>query len=122
MKKIMNKINFALIAIMASVPAFAESKITVSKDACELFKSMHDVFNILRTLAFIGAAFYIAGWAWGYIANAGSDKGFSVEDIKKKGTGLLVGFTLLFIIGLVLSFVMSAAGMNLMGCEIIKKW
>ena len=118
MKKIMNKINFALIAIMASVPAFAVETITVSNGACELFKNLHNVFNILRTLAFVGAAFYIAGWAWEFI-KGGEAK---MDDIKKKGTGLLVGFVLLFMIGVVLSFIMSAAGMNLMGCDVIKKW
>lgn len=117
MKKVMNKINFAIIAIMASVPAFAEN-ITVDTDMCGLITRLHGVFNTLRILAFVGAAFYIAGWAWSYIS--GGDA--KTDDIEKKGKALVIGFSLLFLIGVVLSFVMSSAGMNLMGCDIIKKW
>ena len=125
MKKIMNKMNFAVIALMTSLPAFAAEKdFNVGTDMCELIKSLQNVFHILRAAAFIGAAFFIAGWAWTYISKAGDDKsGFSIEDIKKKGTGLLVGFSLLFLIGVVLSFVMSAAGLNLLGCpEFTGNW
>jgi len=117
MKKIMNKVNFAIVALMTSMPAFADD-INVSKGMCDLIVRLHDVFNILRIMAFIGAAFYIAGWAWDYI-KGGEAK---MDDIKKKGIGLLVGFSLLFMIGVVLSFVISSAGMELMGCDIIKNW
>ena len=119
MKKVMNKINFAIIAIMAFAPAFAETKdIPVSNDMCDLIKSLQGVFNILRTMAFVGAAFYIAGWAWDFI-KGGEAK---MDDVKKKGIGLLVGFSLLFLIGIILSFIMSSAGMDLIGCPEIKKW
>jgi len=116
MKKIMKKINFALIAVMASVPAFAAP---AGNGMCEALVRLHGVFNILRTMAFIGAAFYIAGWAWDYISK-GEVK---MDDIKKKGTGLLVGFALLFMIGVVLSFLMSASGAEFVGCvNVIKTW
>ena len=66
MKKIMNKINFAIIAMMVSVPAFA----AVNQNAiCRLVDELKGVFELLRTLAFIGAAFYIASWAWGFISS-----------------------------------------------------
>jgi hypothetical protein len=43
--------------------------------------------------------------------------------VKKRGIGLLVGFSLLFMVGLVLSFVMSASGLNIIGCgDVLKKW
>lgn len=114
MKKVMNKLTFAAIAVMTSVPAFA-----AGNPLCELINKMHDVFNILRTLAFVGAAFYIAGWAWGFISGGKVD----VKDLKDKGTGLLVGFVLLFAIGVLLSFVMSAAGARAIGCyDIITTW
>ena len=125
MKKIMNKINFAIITMMVSVPAFAgKGDMIVSTEMCGLIKSLQHVFSILRIAAFIGAAFMIAGWAWTYISKAGDDKaGVSVEDVKKKGIGLLVGFGLLFMIGAVLSFVMSASGAKLMGCpELTANW
>jgi len=114
MKKIMNKINFALIAIMASVPAFA-----AGDDMCAALQKLHGVFNLLRTLAFIGAAFYIAGWAWDFIAKGEA----KMDDVKKKGIGLIVGFSLLFLVGVILSFVMSATGAKFIGCpEVIKGW
>jgi len=122
MNKIMNKINFAIVMVMTSeVVAFAKTKrdpIKVEKGVCELITNLHDVFNILRILAFIGAAFYIASWAWGYI-KAGEAK---MDDVKKQGISLLVGFSALFLIGVALTFVMSAAGMDLLGCDIIKQW
>ena len=107
----MNKINFALIGLMASVPAFAANSNT--NDMCNALKSLSGVFNLLRTMAFIGAAFYIAGWAWGYISSGKAE----MKDIKEKGQGLLVGFSLLFLVGVLLSFVMSATGAKLFGCE-----
>lgn len=120
MKKVMNKINFVLIAMMTSVSAFAaKTDITVESDMCKLITSLHDVFNVLRIAAFIGAAFYIAGWAWEFIAKPDDAK---MDKIKGKGQGLLVGFSLLFIIGAILSFIMSAAGLNLMGCDALKNW
>ena len=111
MKKIMNKINFAIISIMVSVPAFAAA--AANNDMCELIKRLKSVFGILRTLAFVGAAFYIAGWAWTYISKGEA----KMDDIKGKGIGLLVGFALLFMVGLVLSFLLSATGQNTIGCK-----
>lgn len=111
MKKVMNKINFAIIAIMASAPAFADPM-------CDLIKQLQSVFKFIRTMAFVGAAFFIAGWAWSFIVNAGDkDKGGSIEDLRKKSISLIIGFALLFMIGLVLSFIMSTPGLNAIGCK-----
>ena len=128
MKKIMNKINFAIVAMMVSSSAFAARQVKTidianiqggSNGICDLLNNLHDVFNILRILAFIGAAFYIAGWAWGYIKGGKAD----LDDVKGKGIGLLVGFSALFLIGILLSFIMSAAGLNILGCgDILRKW
>ena len=109
MKKIINKINFAIIGLMVSVPAFAVD----TKEMCNAIKELGTVFNLLRTMAFIGAAFYIAGWAWGYISKGEA----KMDDIKTKGQGLLVGFALLFMVGVLLTFIMSATGAKLIGCE-----
>ncbi len=109
MKKIMNKVNFAIIAMMVSVPAFA----AVNESAiCGLMKELKGVFGLLRTLAFIGAAFYIAGWAWEFISKGEA----KADDIKKKGTGLLVGFVLLFSIGVLLSVLVSTSGGKIFNC------
>ena len=109
MKKIMNKVNLAIIAMMVSVPAFA----AVDENAiCKLVNELKGVFSLLRTLAFIGAAFYIAGWAWEFISKGEAKP----EDIKKKGTGLLVGFILLFSIGVLLQVLVSTSGGQILGC------
>ena len=115
MKKIMNKVNFALIAMMTSVPAFAAG----DNGMCEALQKLHGVFNLLRTLAFIGAAFYIAQWAWKYISSGD----VKMDDVKNQGTALIVGFSLLFLVGVILSFVMSATGAKFIGCpDVIKNW
>lgn len=117
MKKVFNKINMAIIAALVATPAMAAP---VDNGLCQLLIKMHDVFALLRTLAFVGAAFVIAGWAWGYIKDG---KGVDMDDLRKKGTGMLVGFVLLFGIGVVLSFFMSQGGMASIGCQgVFMQW
>ena len=122
MKGLLKKIGFAGAVIMAgaSMPALAAAAAGVSNNGlCALIYKMYDVFRILRTLAFVGAAFYIAKWAWGYISSGK----FDLNDLREKGTGMLVGFVLLFGIGVVLSFYLSSAGMSAIGCDtIILAW
>lgn len=101
MKKIMNKANFAIVGLMASMaPAMA-----ADNGLCNLVKELGGLLGMLRTLAFIGAGFTIAGWAWGFISSGKVE----LKDVQTKGIGLLVGFVLLFGVGMVLSFLMSAA-------------
>ena len=101
MKKIMNKANFAIVGLMATMtPAMAESGL------CDLIAQLGGLLKTLRTLAFIGAGFLIAEWAWGFIAKPDDVK---LDTFKKKGVGMLVGFIMLFSIGAVLSFFISAA-------------
>lgn len=123
MKKLLKKIGFAGFATLAgaSVALAAPGAGGVSNAGlCGLISQMYGVFKILRTLAFVGAAFIIAGWAWGYIKDG---KGVDMEDLRKKGTGMLVGFILLFGIGVVLSFFLSSAGLNAIGCDdVILNW
>lgn len=124
MKGLLKKIGFAGAVIMAgaSMPALAAAAAGgVSDDGlCGLIQQMYGVFKILRTLAFVGAAFIIAGWAWGYISKPGDMK---LEDLKTKGTGMLVGFVLLFGIGVVLQFFLSSTGLGLLDCkDIITSW
>ncbi|MFQ6729843.1 MAG: hypothetical protein ACLRFK_02190 [Alphaproteobacteria bacterium] len=109
MKKLINKVNFAIVGLMASaVPAMAASSSTdVDSGICKLVGSLGGLLGTLRTLAFIGAGFLIAQWAWEFITKPGEVK---LEKFKEKGVGMLVGFVLLFGIGTVISFLMSAAG------------
>ncbi len=104
MKNYAKVLVFAAIAALVIVPAQAAAGADNSA-LCALVGKMQGIFKILRILAFVGAGFYMAEWAWGWISK-GEVK---MEDVKKKGTGLLVGFSLLFLIGVILSFLMSAA-------------
>lgn len=123
MKNLLKKIGFAGFATLAgaSVALAAPAAGGVSNAGlCALIGQMYGVFKILRTLAFVGAAFIIAGWAWGYIKDG---KGVDMDDLRKKGTGMLVGFILLFGIGVVLSFFLSSTGLNAIGCDdVILNW
>ncbi len=122
MKNILKKIGFASVVVLSgAAAAVAAPAAGVSNDGlCVLISQMYGVFKILRTLAFVGAAFIIAGWAWGYIKDG---KGVDMEDLRKKGTGMLVGFILLFGIGIVLSFFLSSTGLDAIGCrEVILSW
>lgn len=102
MKKLMSKFNFALISVMVAAPAFAADN---NSALCGLIKRLSGVFGWIRNLAFIGAAFIIAAWAWDFIA-AGK---VEMKDIKTKGLGMLVGFLLLFMVGVLVNFLLGAA-------------
>lgn len=121
MKKVFNKFSFALVAMLIAVPAFAAGDMD---GLCALITSLQGIFQWLRILAFVGAGFFIATWAWEYIS-APKDGKDLIGDIKKKGTGMLVGFLLLFMIGVILSAVINMAGAGgLLGCaeEVLAAW
>ena len=103
MKNYTKVLVFAAVLALIVVPAQAAGN---NEALCELIRKMSDIFKILRVLAFAGAAFYMAAWAWDYIKGGKAE----MDDLKKKGIGLLVGFTLLFIIGIVISAILAAAG------------
>jgi hypothetical protein len=70
-------------------------------DPCPLINRMAGIFDTLRVLCFAGAAFMILGWAWAFIQKPEDVK---PDKLKEKGVGLLVGFALLFGVGIVLQF------------------
>ena len=112
MKKLMKKISFAMVGIMASVPAMAAVK--YGDVLCSLASEFNNIFRMLRLLAFIGAGMSIASWAWGYIKAGKVD---IQKEVSEKGIGLLVGFVLLFSIGTILTVFMSMAGQGgSLGC------
>ncbi len=107
MKRFSKVLTFAAVMALVAVPAFAAKKAGADTTAlCSLIGKMQGIFRTLRILAFVGAGFYMADWAWKYISSGKVE----MKDLKEKGTGLLVGFVLLFAIGAVLSFLLSAAG------------
>lgn len=108
MKKISNYFLMASVFVMANVPAFADDGV------CDLITGLKPIINTLRTLAFIGAAFVLMNWAWEFIKGGKAEMG----DIEKKGIGMLVGFFLLFAVGIILQFVGSGSGAEFFGCDI----
>ncbi len=105
MKRVLKTLGFAGLAVVMGA-GMAHAAAAVNQNAiCVLMEQMGGVFKMLRNLAFVGAAFVIAGWAWGYISSGKVE----LKDVKEKGVGMLVGFILLFGLGVVLQFLMSAA-------------
>lgn len=104
---------FAVISALVAVPALAAGP--NYNAVCELFAQFGGILKVLRTLAFVGAAFYLANWAWGFISK-GEVK---IDEVKDKGIGMLVGFTLLFAVGAIVTVFMKMAGPEgSLGCTI----
>lgn len=108
MKKISKYFLIATTFIMENLPAFAVE----NQGACKLIESLRPVIQTLRTLAFIGAAFVLMDWAWGWIQKGEVKK----DELKDKGIGMFVGFFVLFGVGMILQFVGSSAGTDYFGC------
>lgn len=105
MKKLMKRLNFAIVGVMTSVPAMAAGNI--NQALCDLAEQFGEIFSAIRLLAFVGAGVTIAGWAWGYISAGKID---AIKEVKEKGIALLIGFILLFSIGTLLTVFMNMAG------------
>lgn len=112
MKKISKYFLIATTFIMANVPAFAAGE---NKAVCDLINSLKPVINVLRTLAFVGAAFILMDWAWTYIKDPSK---VTKDDLKDKGIGMFVGFFLLFGVGMILQFVGSTKGAGYFNCVV----
>lgn len=111
--------------MLASVAAFAQTtggyetgdstRLSASGyaygDPCSLVSGLWNILATLRTLAFIGAAFILAGWAWEFVTKGLDDKGTTgLEGAKKKGIGMIIGFILLFGVGMVIQFLPGTFG------------
>lgn len=95
-------------AIAAVVAAVATSAQAAPLDINAICREMGNVFKILRNLAFIGAAFVIAGWAWGYITSGSVKLDDDKGGIKQRGIALIVGFLLLSTVGVVMQILGSS--------------
>lgn len=101
----MKKVGFTLLALLLTVPAMAATGgADLTQTVCELAKQFGSIFNVLRILAFVGAGFIIAGWAWDWISKG---KGPETKDLKDKGMGMLIGFAVLFGLGAIISAFMA---------------
>ena len=81
---------------------------------CTLITEMQKVFKLLRTVAFVGAAFILVKWAWDLISTGklgGKDK--ITEGLAAVGLPMIIGFLILFSIGIILTFLLSG---NIVDC------
>jgi len=106
LKNIAKKIVLSGVLLMATINgAFA-----ANEGLCQLIDKLKGVFQTLRVLAFVGAAFVLAAWAWQWIYAGTID---IKDDVRKKGVAMLVGLGVLFVIGILLSVLLNG---NVVGC------
>lgn len=98
MKNLFKKIGFSATAILFAGAAHAAPEMG---GLCTLIVELKSVFNLLRTLAFVGAAFVIASIGWDAIVKKKYDW---TKDGKEHLIAMIVGFTLLFGVGVILTF------------------
>jgi len=116
--KLFKKLAFAGLAVLLGATA-AHAAPPAIGNACVLISSLQGIFRTIRNLAFVGAAFILAGWAWQFItAGWGEKDKTDLEGAKKKGIGMLVGFGLLFGIGIIMQFLPAMSDCR----EIITGW
>lgn len=118
-----NKIIFVAIGLgMLALPALAAGDIDGMR---KLIAEMLDIFKPIRTLAFVGAGFMLAKYAWEAISTGKlNGEADLVKGAQKTGMPMLVGLILLFAIGTILQVLSSATGAELLGCstEIFQGW
>ena len=102
MKNLIKTISFGAAAILMAGAAYAAGP--DMNGLCGLINDLKGVFNLLRTLAFVGAAFVIASIGWDAIVK----KEYKwTEDGKKHLIAMIIGFLLLFSVGVILQFLTS---------------
>lgn len=113
--------GFAVVAVIATVAPAIAVEPGVNDGLCDMIARFQDVFKLLRTLAFVGAGFILAKYGWEAITSgkiAGKDN--IADGIKAIGVPMIVGFALLFSIGILLGFLSN--GQNF-GCpELTQGW
>lgn len=101
MNKIKKYAMSASVFCLVALPTYAETAQT--NGMCDLIQQFKGVFGTLRTLAFVGAGFILADYAWQLISKGKIGDKSGIDAIKDKGLPMLIGFLLLFGIGFVLS-------------------
>lgn len=109
--------NGPLCAAGMGAPAFG---MDAQSGLCALITQMHGVFQTLRILAFVGAGFILAKNAWEFISTGKIGGKEGVEALKNVGVPMLIGFFLLFSIGVVLSMLMQGHIVECAG--VLSRW
>lgn len=104
---------FACVSAVLVVPAFAAP--AMNSGLCDMIARFQEVFKLLRTLAFVGAGFILAKYGWDAITSGKiAGKESVTEGLKSIGVPMIIGFALLFSIGILLGFLSN--GENF-GCQ-----
>jgi len=86
----------------------------VSHEMCNLISQLQGVFQTLRIFAFVGAGFILAKYGWEAITGGKVGGKENIADgLKAIGVPMIVGFALLFSIGVILGFLSNG---NNFGC------
>ncbi|MFA7188352.1 MAG: hypothetical protein WC137_02675 [Alphaproteobacteria bacterium] len=99
MKNLLKKIGFGATAVLVAGAAYAAGPEVGGLS--NLIGELKGVFRILRTLAFVGAAFVIASIGWDAIVAKKYDWS---KDGKQHLIAMIIGFLLLFGVGVILQF------------------
>lgn len=97
--------NGGLIVLGMIIISASANAAPVNQGLCDMITKFQEVFKLLRTLAFVGAGFILAKYGWDAISSgklAGSEN--VVDGLKKIGLPMIIGFALLFSIGILLNF------------------
>ncbi len=113
-----SKIFIVVGLCLVVMPVFSAASGVGSADGlCALIREFQEIFKLLRTLAFVGAGMIIAKYAWDAISTGKiADETDLTKAAKKVGVPMIVGFILLFSIGVLLQVLSSATGVELLGC------
>lgn len=97
------------LAIGAVFAAVATNANAAGLDVCNIVSQLSGVFKTLRTLAFVGAAFFLLQFAWTTL----TAKEIKMDDIMNKGLALLVGTLILFSVGVLINMLVNGQ----LGCD-----
>ena len=116
LKKMMVVVLMVLMSVRAWA-AKADAAMSDNDGLCDLIREMQGVFGILRTLAFVGAGFMLAKYAWDAISKGKiGGKDDIIEGTKAVGIPMLIGIILLCSIGTLLGVLGSVSGAEMLGC------
>lgn len=102
------------VAITNSATAAETAVFQVSPEMCELIEKLQETFKLLRILAFLGAGFILAKYGWEAISSGKIGGKDLIEGVKTSGIAMIVGFALLFMVGVVITFILNGRAT---GCD-----
>ena len=113
--------NGGLVTVVLLTTSSAFAAQTTNNGLCQLIEQLQDVFQTLRICAFVGAGFILAKYGWEAITSGKLGNKDNIADgLKAVGVPMIVGFALLFSIGLILGFLSN--GQNFGCTALISGW